>query len=188
MRFGTASNRTSIDPAQVFGNGAELTASERVESIRSMAVHGMDDAQLNAAYAFLESTEIPEVMTEGSYRWMTDELFTALRNQENVPADLVERLSSIAKDGEQDVVVRDYALNNAQQEQRLGANYDLTAKAHSILQSDYPEEAKISALEVLGENRDNTSQELITTLANNEETPVALRTKANYYLNHLENQ
>lgn len=98
----------AIDP-----DGVTLTTtSQRAEAIRSLAIESMDYAQIEVAYQFIEKGTPPEGIAESTYHWLSDELFIALRNQENVPSDLVQRLSDIASNSGQDTVLRDYAIQH----------------------------------------------------------------------------
>lgn len=82
----------------------------RVAAIREMAARGFDQDEMRAAYEFIGSA--PAGMPRGEHRWLVDELFIGLRNQEVIPADLDTRLAGFAADRSQDPVVRDYALQH----------------------------------------------------------------------------
>ena len=199
-----------------------VTTSQRAEAIRALALQDMDNNQLEAVYEFIEEGAPSEGMTDSTYRWLSDELFTALRNQEHIPTDLVPRLTEIVSNPEQDAVLRDYALqhlghyheqgannnleaieqtlwtatdikegtiagtalialSNAKTEDRMVTNYNLEEKAIVILNGNYTEESKISALESLKGNQSAELAELVQNLATSEDTPTALKIKAQKY-------
>lgn len=89
-----------------------ISTNQRVDSIRYQSLVGMDASQVETVYEYIESGNIPEGVSKSSHYWLVDELYISLRQQEKVPVDFVQRLSSIAADIDQYPVVRDYALQH----------------------------------------------------------------------------
>lgn len=83
---------------------------QRVAAIREAAAEGLDAKEIQAAYTFI--AESSEELSGENYHWMADEVLIALRNQEQLPADIETRLAAIATDPGQDLVIRDYALQH----------------------------------------------------------------------------
>ena len=89
---------------------------------RLAAVHALkndlNQKELDAIYEFLQDNEIPEGISRAHVRALKNDILTVLRHQTAPPADLVPLMFRLHKDSDQDIVVRDYAL------QHLSAAYE----------------------------------------------------------------
>ncbi len=224
LRLGAGESPPELDLSEALRENSEqfeITSLERAEVIRASAIQGMTESEIEEAYQFLEKGTPPQGISKSAYRWLSDEILIALREQENVPVDFVERLSLIANNAQQDLVLRDYALQhlghyheesgsnpraieetlwkatqikqgtiagtalialqNAEEENRMISNYNLQERAINILQTNYTEESKISALDALQESQNQVVTDMVQKMVSGAETPIALKIKARNY-------
>jgi len=83
---------------------------------RLAAVHALkndlNQKELDTLCEFLQDNKVPQGMSRAHVRALKNDILTVLRHQTTPPADLVPLMLRLHKDSEQDIVIRDYALQH----------------------------------------------------------------------------
>lgn len=94
----------------IFCLDSEFEFSKRVSAVHSLS-RRLDAEELEFLYAFLAGSELGRG-TESRERWLRNDIMDKLVDQESAPEGLANRLVLIYEDHEQDVVIRDYAVQH----------------------------------------------------------------------------
>lgn len=112
----SSSGRQSDGPAKrapmdlILGE-SELDIHERVSQLENLDLP-LDEGKLDAIYAFLEESAPPTGMGVEEWRWLTDAVFTLLRNDGGDDARYVKQLESMFRNLSGDPFIRDYAVQH----------------------------------------------------------------------------
>jgi hypothetical protein len=100
---------------------------------RNLALQGLgknlSSEERTSLYAFLESVDQPESLSNDELYALKNDLITVLRNQNQKPAGLSDVLVSLYRNPKQDVVIRDYAI------QHLSSYYSIAQNKPQIQQA-----------------------------------------------------
>lgn len=137
------------------------TVEEKIRHLREMR-DNLSSGETEALASFLELGQLPQGMPVGRYRWLVDEMMTTLRNSGDVYVDVTELLTSVYKNKNQDVVVRDYAL------QHLGhyreKSHDSTVIEKTLLNATRAKEGSLAGTALLALARTSDEKSYAPTL------------------------
>lgn len=112
---GSGSANSSEDvvrnPSQLFFNN-DILPVDIVSKIRSFSGNNFSEEDVNYLYDYIRKKSENTKYSETDNYWVVDEVFTALRNQENIPGNLISFFDEVVSDKDQDLVVVDYALQH----------------------------------------------------------------------------
>ena len=88
---------------------ADPSISERVKTVHALGTT-LSSKEISALYAYLLTPGSPVAATRQNENWLRNEMLNQLAEQETLPSGLADVLLAIYQDPQQDVVMRDYAV------------------------------------------------------------------------------
>ena len=109
-RSGQASDDDSVSVRDLVGD-SELSAADRVGALVEAPLDFSPD-QVNQVFDVIQNGNPPFGIEQQDWHWLVDELVSSMRANQVSPETLTTKLTEVYSDTEQDIVVRDYALQH----------------------------------------------------------------------------